>query len=333
MTESPRMLTSSSDQHRTPLDLSVVVPMFNERENVRPFYEQVLTVLKATRCRYELIFVDDGSSDGTLDELVRLQNADPTVRVVRFRKNFGQTPAMKAGIREARGTIIVTMDGDLQNDPRDIPELVRRVHDGYDMVVGWRRERKDPLVSRTLPSKVANCLIAKITGIHVHDNGCSLKAYRASMIKQVPLYSEMHRFIPAMSTTTGASIAEVAVRHHPRQHGTSKYGLSRVMKVLMDVIAIKMLIAFGQRPLHWFMSFAVGFWMVAMAAGLGTILVWSLSDSEDVTIIMPLAIVLFSYLSLHAVFAGLLSELIIRSRRARHVGLSGSVERVNRCDG
>lgn len=292
--------------------LSIVVPFFNEVDNVAPLYRAISDAVLTMDVTYELIFVDDGSQDGTVDQLRKVQESDPAVRVIRFRKNFGQTPAMRAGIQAARGSIVATMDGDLQNDPKDIAKLVKKIEEGFDLVIGWRKNRKDPALSRTLPSRMANALIRRITGVRVHDSGCSLKAYRSAMIKRVPLYSEMHRFIPAMSTLQSARIAEVVVNHQPRHHGQSKYGLSRVGKVLLDVVAIKMLISFHHRPLQWFSCLAIPFFFCASLAG-GVYLVTRLSGSTATLLVSPIAFLLFSYVTVHFFFVGLLAELVIRA--------------------
>jgi glycosyltransferase involved in cell wall biosynthesis len=201
---------------------------------------------------YEMVFVDDGSRDRTLAAGAELAREDARLRIVKFRRNYGQTAAMAAGIEHARGEIIVTMDGDLQNDPADIAQFLEKIDAGYDIVVGWRFNRQDKLVSRKIPSRIANRLIARVTGVPIQDNGCSLKAYRAALIKKIPLYSEMHRFIPAMANIAGPRVAEIKVRHHARKFGKSKYGISRVYKVLLDLLVIKTLATFSSRPLLWF---------------------------------------------------------------------------------
>ena len=238
--------------------------MFNEEDSVGPLWEKVEQALKDENLQYELILVDDGSSDRTFERAESIAMSDHRVRVIKFRGNFGQTPAMAAGIDFAHGEVLVTMDGDLQNDPADIPEFLSKMNEGYDIVVGWRHKRKDKLITRKIPSKVANWIIGRVTGVPIKDNGCSLKAYRASVIKKVPLYSEMHRFIPAMTSLSGARVAEIKVRHHARQHGESKYGLSRIYKVALDIIAIKTIIGFHGRPLVWFAKFAVPFVVAAV---------------------------------------------------------------------
>jgi len=235
-----------------PLDLSVVVPLYNEEESLRPLYAAIIGGVEPLGVSFEIIFVDDGSRDGTVRIADEIARADPRVCLVKFRRNYGQTPAMAAGIAEARGEIIVTMDGDLQNDPADIGELLARIDEGNDIVVGWRYDRQDKLWTRKVPSRIANALIARVTGVPIRDNGCSLKAYRACLIKQIPLYSEMHRFIPAMASIAGPQIAEIRVRHHARRFGHSKYGLSRVYKVLLDLMVIKTVASFTARPMLWF---------------------------------------------------------------------------------
>ncbi|MEO9862691.1 MAG: glycosyltransferase family 2 protein [Yoonia sp.] len=233
-------------------DVSVIVPLHNEEESVGPLHAAIIAALEPTGLAFEILLVDDGSRDNTRLRSAAIAADDDRVAVLEFRRNFGQTAAMRAGIEYARGHFLVTMDGDLQNDPADIPMMLNKMHEGYDLVVGWRINRKDKALSRKLPSKVANWLIGKVTGLPIRDNGCSLKVYRAEVIKAVPLYSDMHRFIPAMTIPMGARIAQVGVRHHARQFGESNYGLSRVFKVLLDLISIKSLLYFGRRPLSAF---------------------------------------------------------------------------------
>lgn len=229
--------------------LSIVVPVYNEEDNIRPLFEKIQTVCEAIGDAYEVLFVDDGSKDKTFAVLSELSEQEPQLAVIRFKKNAGQTAAMAAGFEFARGERIISMDGDLQNDPSDIPKLLEKLEEGYDLVCGWRKKRQDKFLTRRVPSIIANWIIGKVTGVPIHDNGCSLKAYRASVIKQVPLYGEMHRFIPAMSTVAGARIAEIVVTHHPRRFGESKYGLGRVWRVMLDIIAFKFIISvFTPRP-------------------------------------------------------------------------------------
>jgi glycosyltransferase involved in cell wall biosynthesis len=244
--------------------LSVCVPFYNEEESIVPLHTAVVEALEPLGVPFEMVFVDDGSRDGTLAAATRLARRDPRVRVVKFRRNYGQTAAMAAGIEAARGDVIVTMDGDLQNDPRDIGAFLERLDAGYDIVVGWRHDRQDKLVTRKIPSRIANRLIAKVTGVPIRDNGCSLKAYRASLIKRIPLYSEMHRFIPAVASIAGPRVAEIKVRHHARKFGKSKYGLSRIYKVLLDLMVIKTVASFTSRPMVWFTMLSLP--MLALSA-------------------------------------------------------------------
>jgi len=233
-------------------EISVIVPFFNEEENIRRMHAAIVAAVEPLGLPFEMVFVNDGSSDRTLEIAIEIAREDERVRVVNFRRNYGQTPAMAAGIERASGKVLLTMDGDLQNDPRDIEHFLAKINEGYDIVVGWRFNRQDKLVSRKIPSKIANWLIGKVTGVPIKDNGCSLKAYRASLIKEIPLYSEMHRFIPAVASIAGPRIAEIKVRHHARQFGQSKYGISRVYKVLLDLMVIKTVASFTARPLQWF---------------------------------------------------------------------------------
>jgi len=232
--------------------LSIIVPFYNEEESIRPMHAAIVAAIEPIGVSFEMVFVNDGSKDNTLKIATDIARSDSRVRVVTFRRNYGQTPAMAAGIEHAQGEILVTMDGDLQNDPRDIEQFLAKMEEGYDIVVGWRFNRQDKLVSRKIPSRIANRLIGKVTGVPIRDNGCSLKAFRATLIKNIPLYSEMHRFIPAMASIAGPRIAEIKVRHHARQFGASKYGLSRIYKVLLDLLVIKTVASFTSRPLVWF---------------------------------------------------------------------------------
>lgn len=274
-------------------EISVCVPVFNEEENVGLLYDAIVTALEPLDRPFEIVLVDDGSSDRTVQRLSRIAADDPRLVVVRFQRNYGQTAAMMAGIDHARGRYLVTMDGDLQNDPLDIPMMLGKLQEGYDLVVGYRINRQDKFLSRKLPSKIANWLIGKVTGLPIRDNGCSLKVYRAEVIKRVPLYSDMHRFIPAMSTQMGARVAEVGVRHHARRFGVSKYGLSRVFKVLLDLITIKTLQIFTRRPLARFSGIAGITALVALLAAItmrGSDLV---VETAVVGLLLSLALFLF----------------------------------------
>lgn len=234
------------------MDMSVVIPVFNEEKNVKPLCHQVITSMERMGVSFEIIFVDDGSTDDTFKILQGLHNEDSRLKVIRFRKNFGQTAALSAGFDHSKGNIIITLDGDLQNDPEDIPLLVDKLREGYDIVSGWRYKRKDPFLSRRLPSMIANWLISLITNVRLHDYGCSLKAFRSEVIKNIRLYGEMHRFIPAVASWIGVSVAEVKVNHRPRERGKSKYGISRTMRVILDLITVKFLLSYSTRPIQIF---------------------------------------------------------------------------------
>jgi glycosyltransferase involved in cell wall biosynthesis len=246
--------------------LSIVIPVYNEEENVPLLYRELKEVLEELPYDYEIIFVNDGSRDRTGEVLEEIAQKDKKVKVIEFARNYGQTSAMMAGMDFASGDIIITMDGDLQNDPKDIPRLLEKIKEGYNVVSGWRKKRKDAAISRKLPSKIANWLIGKITGVRIHDYGCTLKAYRSDVIKRVRLYGELHRFIPALASTVTRvdKIIEIPVNHRPRRFGKSKYGISRTFKVLSDLFFIWFLKKFMQKPIHFFgilglFLFTIGF--------------------------------------------------------------------------
>lgn len=291
--------------------VSVVVPVFNEAGNIEQLYAALTETLQATVPDYEIVVVDDGSSDATPLLLNHLAQDDLHLRVITLRRNSGQTAAMRTGLDSARGRIIVTMDGDLQNDARDIPLLLAELERGYDLVVGWRRDRKDPFLSRKLPSKMANLLIAWLTRVPIHDTGCSLKAYRAELVDRLPLYSELHRFIPAISLMLGARISEVVTRHHPRRSGVSKYGLSRIGKVLLDAVTVRMLMSFSQRPLHWFGLWSVPCLLLGLAAELSYFWQLAFAPEEGLGTVLATVGVLFFFLAVHLWSVGLLGELTI----------------------
>jgi glycosyltransferase involved in cell wall biosynthesis len=296
------------------MDISVVVPLYNEEDSVTPLYRAIAGVLDVLPGASEMIFVDDGSRDNTFAVAEQLAADDIRLRVVKFRRNYGQTPAMAAGIDVARGRIVVTMDGDLQNDPADIPHFIDKLAEGNDIVVGWRFDRQDKLISRKIPSRIANWLIGKVTGVPIKDNGCSLKAFRADVIKHVPLYSEMHRFIPAMASIAAPRIAEIKVRHHARQFGQSKYGLSRVYKVLLDLLTIKTIAGFSSRPLRWFALLAMPFILLSILMFAGGMTAALLTNDSG----LPLtgSGLFFASLGLYLLFSGGLAELINRTGEA-----------------
>lgn len=233
-------------------DLSIVIPVYNEKESAAKLYTELNKTLSRMNLKYEVLLIDDGSNDGTLDELVKIHNENKLYKIISFRRNFGQTSAISAGFDYANGKVIVTMDADLQNDPRDIPLLLKKLNEGYDIVSGWRVNRKDKAITRRFPSVVANKLISSLTGVYLHDYGCTLKAYKKEVIENIDLYGEMHRYIPAIASWMGVRVAEVPVRHHSREYGKSKYGISRTIKVVLDIITLKFLLSYSQRPIQVF---------------------------------------------------------------------------------
>jgi glycosyltransferase involved in cell wall biosynthesis len=253
------------------LEVSVVVPIYNERENVSLLHQRVQETLDALGRTWELVLVDDGSTDGSFEVMKQICLKDWRVRVVRLRRNFGQTPALSAGFNHARGAVIVTMDGDLQNDPTDIPRLLAKLEEGYDIVSGWRKDRKDPFISKRLPSLGANRLAQWMTGVHLHDFGCTLKAYRREVLERVHLYGELHRFIPAVASSDGACIAELEVRHHPRRFGKTKYGVMRMMRGILDLLALKLLLGYMTRPMQVFGGIGLFLMGIALLSGLATL--------------------------------------------------------------
>ena len=240
--------------------ISVVIPAYNEEKNIPILYDRLKKVLDTIGDEYEILVVDDGSTDGTFAVLEEIAQKDKNLKVIRFKRNYGQTAAMYAGFQHATGDVIVTLDADLQNDPEDIPKLLQKLEEGYDVVSGWRRDRKDPFFSRKLPSMIANWIISRVTGIHLHDYGCTLKAYRKSVVQDLELYGDMHRFLPALTKRHGAKITEVVVRHHPRIYGKSKYGIGRTTRVILDILLVKFLNEYLNKPMYVFGS--IGFFLL-----------------------------------------------------------------------
>ncbi|MCL4161049.1 UNVERIFIED_CONTAM: hypothetical protein GTU68_025829, partial [Idotea baltica] len=305
---------SSSTNPTNALDVSVVVPIFDEEENLPILYGEVCAALEPTDLAWELVLVDDGSRDRSLEVMIELWRKDSHVRVVEFRANAGQTAAMAAGFDESRGEIVVTMDGDLQNDPADIPQLLQPVMDDEaDIVAGWRKKRHDGFFLRLVPSKIANRLIGLVTGTKIHDTGCSLKAFRRSLVKNLPIYAEQHRFLPAMSAGSGARIAEVVVNHRARRFGESKYGLGRATRVVLDLMTIKMITTFSQRPLQYFVAISLPF----AAATLGLFFA-RLSEglqpnpNEGWGKILLIAFLLMFMAGVYFFLLGLLAEFIVK---------------------
>lgn len=295
------------------LELSVVIPLFNEEENVLELHRELTAVLAPLERSYEVIMVDDGSSDRTFSILETLAAEDPNLVVLRFRRNFGQTAALSAGIERARGAVIVPMDGDLQNDPADIPKLLASLGEGYDCVSGWRANRQDKAVTRKLPSKVANRLISWISGVHLHDYGCTMKAYRREVIEGVRLYGEMHRFIPIYAHWQGARVTELPVNHRARRFGRSKYGLNRIAKVVLDLMVVKFLFQYMTKPIYVF----GGFGLFSLALGFvsfGWAVYYKLAGLKDfVSTPLPIACALFTMVGCLSILMGLVAEVLVRT--------------------
>lgn len=295
------------------MELSVVVPIYNERENVVALCSELRAVLGASALDYEVILVDDGSRDGSWELIEAEAAADPRLVALRLRRNFGQTAAMSAGFDAARGGVVVPMDGDLQNDPADIPRLLDKVRQGYDLVSGWRKERKDKMLLRRLPSLLANRLISKMTGVHLHDYGCTLKAYRRDLLREINLYGELHRFVPALASQIGARVAELAVNHRERRAGTSKYGIDRTLRVILDLITVKFLLRYSTRPMQLFGRWGAWTLLCALVSG-GTTLYMKFAQTlpmnrNPLTILT--AFLLFS--GVQFIVLGLLGELVTRT--------------------
>lgn len=293
--------------------ISVVIPLLNEEDNIKLLYDELKEVLVSIEDQHEIVFIDDGSTDTSLALLEEIQSSDDTVTVVSFRKNFGQTAAMAAGFDYARGEVIITMDADLQNDPHDIPLLLQKIREGYDVVTGWRYDRKDTFINRKLPSMIANKIISVTTGVKLHDYGCTLKAFHKDVIKCVKLYGEMHRFIPAIASGMGIDITEVKVNHRPRRFGSTKYGISRTLRVILDLLTVKFLLSYATRPIQVFGL------MGLLSGGLGFIVAFILT-LQKLLFDMPLGdrplllfAVLLIFIGFQFVTMGLLAELQART--------------------
>ncbi|HEX3276121.1 MAG TPA: glycosyltransferase family 2 protein [Gemmatimonadales bacterium] len=297
-------------------DLSVVAPLYNESENVQPLVDWILVALAGYSGTYEVILVDDGSRDDTWERIAGAAASHPTVHGLRLGRNVGQTAAMMAGFDHAQGRVIVSLDGDLQNDPRDIPTLVAKLDEGYDLVCGWRQRRQDKLILRKVPSWVANRIIRRLTGVQITDNGCSLKAYRRDLLDRISLYAEQHRFIPALSASAGARITELPVRHHARRFGESKYGISRTVKVLVDLITLKMITTFRSRPLIGFVTASAP--MVAAAIGFTGLWAYAATHFDAAkadAVVFPGAALLWLGAAFYLAMLGLVAEVAVSSER------------------
>jgi len=293
--------------------ISVLIPVFNERDNIAPLYEEVTSVLRQTGGDYEVIFIDDGSSDDTLEQLKVISRRDSNVKVVSLSRNFGQTAALTAGIDFSKGKIIVPMDGDLQNDPKDILVLLRKIEEGFDVVSGWRKSRKDSFLTRRFPSIVANKIISLIGGVRLHDYGCTLKAYRRDVLKNIRLYGEMHRFIPIYAQWMGAQVSEIPVRHHPRKFGSSKYGMSRVVKVILDLMVVKFLVSYSQKPIYVFGGMGLLMILAAFLSGGYAIYLKIFTGLSFILTPLPLLCVLLLVLGFLSILMGFLAEIMTRT--------------------
>ncbi|MBR8827243.1 MAG: glycosyltransferase family 2 protein [Gomphosphaeria aponina SAG 52.96 = DSM 107014] len=293
--------------------LSVVVPIYNEAESLSKLIEAIATTLRENQLKYEIICVDDGSQDGSTEILRQIAHSRTDFKAVILRRNYGQTPAMAAGFKQAQGKVIVTLDGDLQNDPEDIPQLLAKLEEGYDLVSGWRKDRQDAALTRLLPSKIANWMIGIVTGVKLHDYGCSLKAYRSELVDDMNLYGELHRFLPALAYIEGARIAELPVRHHARRYGTSKYGLGRTFRVLMDLFTVFFMKKFLTRPMHVFGLFGLSAIVLGTFLGLYlTFLKLGLGQSIGDRPLLILAVLLV-FTGVQLFSFGLLAELLMRT--------------------
>jgi glycosyltransferase involved in cell wall biosynthesis len=301
-------LRHAADRERT-IDLSIVVPVYNEAQNVAELYARIAAVIDRPA---EMIFVEDGSRDDTYQRLQAIAADDPRVVIIRFRRNFGQTAALSAGIDHARGSIIVPIDGDLQNDPADIPRLLAKLDDGFDVVSGWRVDRKDPL-HRRLPSVVANRLVSAISGVRLHDYGCSLKAYRRSVLEDVRLYGEMHRFVPIYASWQGARVTELPVTHHPRTRGKSNYGIERTLKVVLDLLVVKFLSSYLTKPIYVFGGFGVVSLVIAAVAFAIMVYLRLAGIADFIQTPLPLVVVMFVLVGCLSILLGLVAELTVRT--------------------
>lgn len=293
--------------------LSIIVPVYNEEKNILLLYDKVKGVIPKLDCPFELIFINDGSTDGTKRILDELAEKDQRVKVIHFRRNYGQTAAMMAGIDFSSGNVLIPMDGDLQNDPEDIPLLLSRLIEGYDVCSGWRKDRKDHALRRNLPSRIANLLISKISGVPLHDYGCSLKAYRKEVIKGVKLYGEMHRFIPIYASWEGARVTEVPVSHYPRLHGRSNYGIERTVKVVLDLIVVKFFSKYAQKPIYVFGSFGILNLIIAACAAVLALYYKFFGDKSFIATPLPLLFIMCSIMGIMCILMGLMAEILIRT--------------------
>jgi glycosyltransferase involved in cell wall biosynthesis len=298
---------------REMLDVSIVLPVSNEASNLQDCYRELIEVLGSRNLAFEMIFVDDGSQDRSFEVLRDLAHEDPRVVVLRLGRNFGQTAAFTAGVDHARGRAVVFMDADLQNDPHDIPRLLNLLDRGYDVICGWRKRRKDRRITRILPSRIANRLISSVSGVPLHDYGCSLKVFRTCLLRRVHLYGEMHRFIPIFLAATGARITEVEVNHRPRVHGSSSYGLTRIYKVIVDLLLIRFLFRYETKPIHVFGAFSLLNFVVGILAAALAVYFKATGQKDFVQTPLPLLTALTFLMGVISLFMGFIAEILVRT--------------------
>lgn len=296
------------------IEYSVVIPVYNEEDNVGLLYKKIDETLRSTQKSYEIIFVDDGSSDTTYKKLRQLKSNDPHLKVIKFRTNFGQSAAMGAGFEFASGNIVIAMDGDLQNDPKDIPKVINTLNSGYDVVSGWRKNRKDKLIIRKVPSRIANRLVRRLTGVSLHDTGCSLKAYTKDIVKKIRVYGEFHRFIPALARIEGAKIGETVVTHHPRKFGKSKYNITRTFRVMMDLTTLNLFLKYLMNPTRFFG--VLGFIFSLLGTIILSIMIYCVVvlnyPLEDINVLLAIAFLCYSS-GFQLLFFGFIANMVVKT--------------------
>jgi len=308
-------------KNKKTLAYSVTVPLMNEEENVELLYDGIVEVMDLMDEAYEIVFIDDGSTDKTFEIMQRLQRRDENMKVIKFRRNFGQSAAMGAGFEYASGNIVIAMDGDLQNDPKDIPKLVSKLKEGYDIVSGWRQNRQDKVIIRKIPSKIANGLIRHFTQVPIQDTGCSLKAYTKEIVKKIRLYGELHRFIPALARIEGARIGEVPVNHHARQFGSSKYNITRTLKVIMDLTTLNLFLKYLRNPMHFFGTIGIVFnlfGVITLLYMFFSVLVLR-NTLEEVNVLLSTAFIFIAG-GFQSLFFGLLANLVVKTGDRKSIG-------------